>query len=168
MEARNTPSESQWAELRESQRLTTSVPKTAMAVAIDVGEWNDIHPFTKDVVGERLALHARKMVYGESTLTAASPAPSTWRFEKSSVTIRFSEAGKGLVCRGGKPGAFAISSDGRRFVWASARVDGDRVVVWSKEITNPVAVRYAWADNPLDANLFSADGLPVVPFQIKK
>ena len=168
MKAHPVPTESQWAELRESQRLSTSVPQTGMAVAIDVGEWNDIHPFTKDIVGRRLALHARKMVYEEDTLTASSPSPSKWKFEKKRVVIDFKDAGKRLVCESGTVRELAISADGRHFEWASSQIDGNRLIVWSDKIDKPVAVRYAWADNPSGANLYGSQGLPATPFQLKK
>jgi sialate O-acetylesterase len=169
MEKRQTPVESGWAALRQSQLETLSVPNTGMAVAIDAGEWNDIHPLNKELIGKRLALHARKIVYGEKQLTASGPEPYEWKFNAKDVVIKFKYAGAHLVSKG-KPelSHFAISADGKNFVWAKARIRKDQVVVWHENIPNPVAVRYAWADNPDTANLYNADGLPATPFQLVK
>jgi sialate O-acetylesterase len=168
MKPREEPGESDWAQLRESQRLTTSLPKTAMAVAIDVGEWKDIHPFTKDVIGKRLALLARKIVYGETSLVASGPEPTSWRFDKSKVEIRFKHAAGGLVSGNGKIFEVTLSADGKKFVRANAIVKGEQMTVWHEQIENPVAVRYAWADNPVKANLYNSEGLPATPFQLVK
>lgn len=168
MEPRDEPMESNWARLRESQRKAQQVANTGMAVAIDAGEWNDIHPLNKKVVGGRLALHARRLFYGENII-AGSPQPEHITFEKDKVVIRFSNAKNGLVFQGANAiKHFAISSDGKQFTWAKARVKGDKVVVWSETIANPVAIRYAWADNPASANLYNKEGLPASPFQAFK
>ena len=166
MEARGEPSESNWALLREAQLRTLAVPATAMAVTIDIGEWNDIHPMDKKDVGERLALAAESVAYGESAVVAQGPLFSSARVEGDSVVLTFTGTGGGLVARGGPPlRQFAIAGTDRRFVWADARIEGARVVVRSRRVTRPVAVRYAWADNPAGANLFNREGLPASPFR---
>ncbi len=166
MEAKKKPSESQWALLRESQLKTLSVPKTAMAVTIDIGEWNDIHPLNKKDVGRRLALAAQRVAYGDTAVVASGPLYHSARVEKNRIIISFTEIGSGLMAKGGGPlRGFAIAGADRKFVWARAIVEQDRVVVWSDQIPQPVAVRYAWADNPEGANLFNKEGLPASPFR---
>ena len=140
-----------------------------MAVAIDLGEWNDIHPLNKKDVGNRLALLARKIAYGEKNLNASSPMPAKSVFEESKVIISFKNTGKSLVVKNGTDlKSFAISNDGKKFVWAKAKIVGNTVEVWNENIKNPIVVRYAWDNNPSEANLFSKEGLPSTPFEVKK
>ncbi|SHF95567.1 sialate O-acetylesterase [Flavobacterium fluvii] len=163
------PRESNWAALRQSQLETLKVKNTGMAVTIDVGEWNDIHPLNKDAVGHRLALLASKMIYGENKITASSPMPNDSKFEKDKVIIRFANVGGGLtIKKGTELKSFAISNDGVNFVWANAKITGNKVEVWNDKISNPTVVRYAWDNNPAAANLFSKEGLPSTPFEVKK
>lgn len=169
MEEYPEPRESNWAALRQSQLETLSVPNTGMAVTIDVGEWNDIHPLNKEDVGKRLALQAQKIAYHEKNGIASSPAPKKYSFTKDHVMISFKDIGKGLMSKGGSElKYFSISNDGENFVWAKAQLIGNQLKVWNDSISNPIVVRYAWADNPQGANLFSKDGLPATPFQIQK
>ncbi len=169
MEPYSQPRESNWAVLRQKQLESLKVPNTAMAVTIDLGEWNDIHPLNKEDVGKRLALLAREMVYGERNLNASSPMPSSAVFEGNKVIISFKHVGEGLVVKNeGDLKAFSVSQDGKEFVWAKAKIVGDTVEVWSEKITNPVAVRYAWDNNPADANLYTKGGLPASPFEVRK
>jgi sialate O-acetylesterase len=169
METFPDPRESNWAELRQAQFNTLSVPNTAMAVAIDLGEWNDIHPLNKESVGNRLALLARHIAYGGNKLPASSPMPSASVFEKDKVIISFKNVGGGLIAKdGAELKSFAISNDGKHFVWAKAMIVGNTVVVSSDKMINPTVLRYAWDNNPADANLFSREGLPSTPFEIKK
>ena len=169
MEAKPEPTESNWAALREAQGQTLSVPNTGMIVTIDIGEWNDIHPLNKEAVGNRLALQARKLAYGESNLVAASPSPQKTTFETDKVVIDFKDAGKGLkISKGNEVKEMAISNDGKRFVWAKVKVAKNQITIWYPEIKNPTVVRYAWANNPDQANLFSSEGLPVTPFEVVK
>jgi len=169
MEEYPEPRESNWAALRQSQLETLSVPNTGMAVTIDVGEWNDIHPLNKEAVGHRLALLARKMTYGETKITASSPMPSTATFENDKAIISFANVGGGLtIKKGTELKSFAISNDGIHFVWAKAKISGNKVEVWNEKISNPTVVRYAWDNNPAAANLFSKEGLPATPFEVKK
>ena len=162
------PSESQWAGLRESQLRSLSVPNTAMAVAIDLGEWNDIHPDNKKTVGDRLALAAEKLAYGEN-LIYSGPLYESSKVEGNRITIIFSSVGSGLLTNDGEePGEFAIAGADKKFVWAKAKLEGDRIIVWNDAVANPMYVRYAWADDPVNPNLFNKEGLPATPFRTDK
>jgi len=166
MEVSYLPSESQWAQLRFGQLKSLSVPNTAMAVAIDAGEWNDIHPLEKKVVGERLALAARKLAYGNEKIVYSGPIYKSCIIEADSMIIEFDHVGSGLTTKGGGDlNYFAIAGADKKFVWAEARIKNNHVVVWSSEIKDPVYVRYAWADNPEGANLYNIEGLPASPFE---
>lgn len=160
------PSESQWAVLRESQLKSLSVPNTAMTVNIDLGEWNDIHPDRKKPVGERLALAAEKLAYGENVVYSG-PLYQSSVIQGNKITIKFTHAGSGLTTTDGEaPSEFAVAGPDRHFVWAKATiVSPDKVVVWSDQVLHPVAVRYGWADNPVNPNLCNKEGLPASPFR---
>jgi sialate O-acetylesterase len=159
------PAESNWAMLRESQLKSLSVPNTAMAVAIDLGEWNDIHPEDKKDVGERLALAAMKVAYKEN-ITYSGPLYESSVIEGNKIIISFTNTGGGLITiDGDTPSAFAIAGADKKFVWANAKIEGNKVIVWSDEITEPKYVRYAWADNPVNPNLFNKERLPASPFR---
>lgn len=166
MEVQYLPSESQWAELRFGQFKSLSVPNTAMVVTIDVGEWNDIHPLEKKVVGERLALAAGKLAYGNEEIVYSGPLYKSAVKDGDRIIIEFDHIGSGLVAKGGGDlNYFAIAGADRKYVWAEARIENNHVIVWSDEIKNPVFVRYAWADNPEGANLYNVEGLPASPFE---
>jgi sialate O-acetylesterase len=166
MEVQYLPSESQWAELRAGQLKSLSVSNTAMAVTIDVGEWNDIHPLEKKVIGERLALAARKLAYGNKTIVYSGPIYRSSAKEADSITIDFDHIGSGLKIKGGgELSQFAIAGADKKFVWGEAKIVNNMVVVWSTEIKDPKYVRYAWADNPAGANLYNKEGLPASPFE---
>ncbi|PMD99288.1 sialate O-acetylesterase [Siphonobacter sp. BAB-5405] len=159
------PAESNWASMREAQLKTLSVPHTAMAVAIDLGEWNDIHPDNKKDVGERLAQTALNLVYHEN-IVASGPLFQSATIQGNKINLSFTNVGSGLQAIDGEPlGDFAIAGSDKKFVWAQARIEGDKVVVWSDEVPNPQYVRYAWADNPVHANLYNKEGLPASPFR---
>lgn len=165
MDANYLPSESQWAELREAQLKSLSVPNTAMAVAIDLGEWNDIHPDNKKEVGERLAVAAQKMVYGENTVYSG-PVYQSSKTEGNRIILTFDHTGSGLTSNDGEElSEFAIAGADKKFVWARAKIDGDKIIVWSDNVPNPQYVRYAWADNPVNPNLYNKEGLPASPFR---
>jgi sialate O-acetylesterase len=159
------PSESNWAALREAQTMTLGAsPNTGMAVIIDIGEANDIHPRNKLDVGKRLALAARAKAYGEN-IEYSGPIFDSMKIDGNKATIRFQHTGGGLEAKGGEPlKGFAVAGENKKFVWAKAKIEGDTVVVWSDEIAKPVAVRYAWADNPV-CNLINKFGLPASPFR---
>jgi len=166
MEANYLPSESQWAIIREAQLKALSVPNTAMAVAIDLGEWNDIHPDNKKEVGLRLALAAEKLAYGDDSVVCAGPLYQSAMVEKNKIIVRFSHTGPGLVSADGEAlRQFAIAGADKKFVWAKASIEGNTVVVWSDAIAEPKYVRYAWADNPQGANLYNKAGFPASPFR---
>jgi sialate O-acetylesterase len=156
--------DSEWAELREAQTLTMrSVPNTGMAVAIDIGEAEDIHPRNKLDVGLRLARWALAGAYRQR-VAPSGPLYVSHAVEGDRIRVRFEHARGLKTSEGGAPADFAVAGADRKFVRAEARVEGDAVVVWSKDVPRPVAVRYAWADNPA-ANLYNADGLPASPFR---
>jgi sialate O-acetylesterase len=157
------PSDCTWAELREAQARTLSLPHTGMAVAIDVGEALDIHPKNKQAVGHRLALIARANVYRQRRLEYSGPVYHSMRIEGHAIRLHFDHA-KGLVARDGALTGFAIAGADRRFVWADARIVRNTVVVSSPQVPAPVAVRYAWHYNPA-CNLYNKAGLPAVPFR---
>lgn len=164
--AASQPGESGWAELREAQRKTLAVKNTAMAVAIDAGEWNDIHPLDKQTVGERLALGALKVAYGKKSLLASGPSLKKVKAKGGKVELTFADVGKGLETRGGELKHIAIAGADKKFVWAKAEVKGSKIVVWADSIAEPKWVRYAWADNPEGANLYNSAGLPASPFEV--
>jgi len=169
MELSDQPSESQWAELREAQLQTLSLPQTGMAVAIDLGEWNDIHPLNKEYVGKRLALAAEKIAYQDKNVVFSGPVFQSMKIKKNKVIISFANIGSGLIVKNeGELKHFAIAGADKKFVWAKARIKGNKVEVWNDAIAVPIAVRYAWADNPDTANLFNKEGLPASPFRTDK
>ncbi len=156
------PSESGWAELREAQMMTLRTPNTGLAVTIDIGDAGDIHPKNKQDVGKRLALWALAKVYGQN-LTFSGPIYKSMKMEGNTIRIKFHGVDGGLVAKGEKLSGFAIAGAGKKYVWANAKIDGEDVVVWSDKVAKPVAVRYAWADNPV-CNLYNKAGLPASPF----
>jgi len=166
------PSESPWAVLREGQRKTLSVPNTEMAVTIDVGEWNDIHPDRKKEVGERLAYGAMKLVYADKK-SPSSPLLQSAKADGNKVILSFSNVGSGLTIKDGEElSQFAIAGPDKKFVWAKAKIvpgtsygEGDKVIVWNDDVPTPMYIRYAWADNPDGANLYNKEGLSASPFQ---
>ena len=176
MAVKTEPGESGWAELRQQQLNTLSVPNTALAVTIDLGEWNELHPENKKDVAHRVALQAMKLAYDDKKVIPSGPLYQSMRVEGEKIIINFSNAGSGLMA---KPGAystnanpelkyFAIAGPDKKFVWAKAIIENNSVVVWYDEIKNPVYVRYAWADNPAGANLYNKEGLPASPFEAGK
>ncbi|WP_188929577.1 glucuronyl esterase domain-containing protein [Puia dinghuensis] len=166
MEVQYSPAESQWAELREAQLDALGVVNTAMVVTIDIGEWNDIHPLDKKDVGDRLALAAENIAYGEKGVVGSGAVYQSAKVGGDSIVISFTSVGGGLVAKGGGPlQQFAIAGADRKFVWAKARIEGSTVVVSSDEIPHPWFVRYAWSDNPEGANLYNKEGLPASPFR---
>lgn len=167
LEAQPEPVESAWAELRNAQLLSLSAPNTAMVVAIDVGEWNDIHPLDKKTVGERLALAARSIAYGETGLVSSGPVFSSMQARDNKLVIEFEQVGSGLTLVGKDPVEFAIAGSDGVYTRASAKLEDNRLVVWNKTISNPVFIRYAWADNPDGAKLYNLEGLPASPFQAR-
>ena len=180
------PGDGAWTDVRESQWSALTVPKTGGAVLIDVGEAVNVHPADKKTVGERLAALALANDYGFD-VPAYSPTFASAKFERGVAEITFAHIGKGLVARPLPPTytliavnnttaplvrnspnseleGFAICGEDQKWVWADARIDGSKVVVSSDKVPEPVAVRYAWADNPT-CNLYNKDGFPAAPFR---
>ncbi len=159
------PGESDWAELRDAQLLSTKVlPNAGMAVITDVGEQKDIHPKKKAPVGARLALAARGIAYGEK-IEYSGPVYKGMKVSGDKVVLSFSHVGKGLEARDGDLDGFAICGEDHKWVWAKAQIQPDNTVaVSSSEVAKPVAVRYGWADFPV-VNLWNKDGLPATPFR---
>ena len=180
------PTESAWAELREAQSMALRVPNTGQAVLIDVGESGDIHPRNKKEVGERLAKIALAKNFGRKG-EYSGPVYASMKVEGSKIRLRFTHSGGELVAKPlpatyrvksetGETAptvrnspqceleGFAITGEDHKWVWADAKIDGESVVVWSDKVPNPVAVRYAWADNPT-CNLYNGADLPAGPFR---
>ena len=182
----NQPGESVWAELREAQAKTLSVPNTGMVVLIDTGESEDIHPQSKQVAGERLARIALAKTYSREVVHSG-PVYTSMKIEGSAIRLSFDHLGGGLAAKEvpatydvmrktGKTAplvrnsphsqleGFAICGDDKQWVWAEAKIEGDTVLVSSSQVHSPIAVRYAWADNPT-CNLYNAADLPASPFR---
>jgi len=168
--------ESGWPWLREAQLLTLKVPHTGMAITIDVGDPNNVHPADKLDVGLRLALVAKKMVYGENVV-ASGPLFQDFKIEAGKIRVRFTEIGSGLTsgvqpwCAPGVPPfpkdrliGFYVAGDDKKWIEADASIDGDSVVVSSAQVPQPVAVRYGWANSPR-CNLYNQEGLAASPFR---
>jgi sialate O-acetylesterase len=161
------PMRSAWATMRESQTAALALPRTGQAVTIDIGETENIHPKNKQDVGRRLALVARRVAYGES-LISSGPTYRRHTARQGAIAVDFTNVGGGLVARGDSSGrvhGFTIAGADRHFVWADARIQNGQVVVSSDRVPSPVAARYAWGNNPLDANLYNRAGLPASPFR---
>jgi sialate O-acetylesterase len=161
------PANSAWATVREGQHMALQLPQTGEALAIDLGEAGDIHPKDKQDVGYRLALVALQKTYGK-TIVSSGPVFQFMQVKEGKALLSFTSTGSGLVAKGDKYGyvkGFAIAGKDGRFVWAKAAIKGSQVIVSSEQVATPVAVRYAWADNPADANLYNKEGLPASPFR---
>jgi sialate O-acetylesterase len=188
MGKKNVPGESGWAELREAQSLTLKLPHTGQAVLIDIGESEDIHPRDKQDVGERLALIALAQDYGKSVVFSG-PVYDSMKAESGNIilTLSFKHTEGGLVAKplpatylvksqshetaplvrnspNSELEGFAICGADKQWVWADAKIAGNNVLVWSDKVAAPVAVRYAWSDNPT-CNLYNGAGLPASPFR---
>ena len=169
-----------WAKIREAQTKALDIPHTGMAVAIDLADAhnpNDIHPRNKQDVGGRLAQWALHQTYGKKNLVPTGPLYKSHKIKGSKVHLSFDHVGKGLMIgkktkleptaevKGGKLEHFSIAGEDKKWVWADAAIDGDTVVVSSKEVKKPVAVRYGFTMNPANANLYNKDGIPALPFR---
>lgn len=159
------PRESNWAALRESQSSVLRLPNTGMAVTTDVGDPVDIHPTDKQTVARRMRMEALRLAYGRRDLVSSSPQYAGMKVEGNRIRVSFTGTGSGLVARGGALRRFAVAGKDGVFRWAKAEIDGDTVVVSSPEVPEPVAVRYAWDNNPIDANLFNREGFPASGFR---
>lgn len=165
-EPQQEPSDGNWARFRETQTATLTVPNTGMAVAIDIGEWNDIHPLNKKDLGYRLSLAAQKVAYQEKNVVSSGPIYKSMKIDRNKIILSFEPTGRGLVAKGSDAlHYFAIAGEDGKFVWATAVIKKNKVIVWNDKIPKPAAVRYAWADNPEGANLYNKEGLPASPFR---
>jgi sialate O-acetylesterase len=157
----STPAET-WGVVREAQRRALKLTNTGMAVSLDVGQADNVHPPDKQTVGARLALAARAVAYGEA-VESSGPLFRESTPEGNSLRVYFTHA-QGLVARGGALEGFEVAGEDRRFHVAAARVDGDTVVVNAADVSRPMYVRYAWANAPITANLYNGAGLPAAGF----
>lgn len=155
-----------WAELREAQTLTLSLPNTGMAVTSDVGEVKDIHPRNKQDVGLRLALAALSGTYKKNTV-GSGPMYQSMKTEGNKVTISFTNIGSGLMTKDkyGYLKGFEISGADQKYCYAKAYLQGNKVIVYADDVTAPIAVRFGWFDDLSDNNLYNTEGLPTVPFR---
>jgi len=163
--------ESNRAALRDAQRMALALPKTGMAATMDLGESNDMHPLNKADVSKRLMLAAEHVAYGRGNMIWTGPVYHSMKVKGDKVHVHFTEVENGLIVKGGgELHGFAVAGADNHFVPAKAVIEGKNVVVaWSESVPNPVAVRYAWADNPQGANLYNRDilfndGLPAPSF----
>ena len=152
-----------WALTRDSMRKTLALPKTGMTVNTDIGDAQDIHPKHKQEIGRRLALWALSTVYGQDR-AYSGPLYDKLEIKSGHVTLSFTHTHGGLVAKGGDLKGFAIAGADRKWAWASAQIEGDKVWLTNDEIKEPVAVRYSWANNP-DGTLCNGAGLPASPFR---
>jgi sialate O-acetylesterase len=169
MAVKQEPGQSEWAELREAQLMTLATPNTGMAVIIDIGEANNIHPKNKSDVGKRLAMWALAKTY-KKAIEYSGPLYKYMEVNGDKAIVHFDNVAGGLMVSSKQADAneplkgFAIAGADKKFVWAEAKIDGDKVVVRSDKVAEPVAVRYGWADNPV-CNLYNKAGLPASPFR---
>ncbi|MFG0250665.1 MAG: sialate O-acetylesterase [Phycisphaeraceae bacterium JB051] len=162
------PSDPAWAHLRDAQLNTSlTVPNVGQAVIIDIGEAKDIHPRNKQDVGKRLGFWAQNKVYGQTNVIPSGPVYQSMKVKDNKVTLTFDVVGKGLKTTDGKaPAEFIITDDMRNWYWADAKITSkNSVTVWSDKVTKPVAVRYAWANNPVNPNLTNSANIPATPFR---
>lgn len=166
MAPQNEPMESEWAELREAQTMTLSLPETGMAVIIDIGEANDIHPRNKQDVGKRLALAALHETY-DKEVVYSGPVYKSLKVEGNTAVVEFDLMNSEMVVKDkyGYVKGFAVAGADKKFYWAKGYQEGNKIYLTSDHVKTPVAVRYAWANNPDDANIYNAAGLPVGPFR---
>jgi sialate O-acetylesterase len=160
----NSAKGSTWAELREAQTMTLSLPNTGMAITTDIGDSKDIHPKNKQDVGKRLAAIALHDVY-KKDVVYAGPEYKSLKIEGNKIKIYFSNTGSALIAKNGELKGFEIAGDDKKFYPATAAIEGDHVVVHSDNVTTPVAVRFGWMDDAGADNLFNKEGFPAGPFR---
>lgn len=167
MEYTYLPTESNWAQLREASRRTLDIPRTAMTVNIDLGEWNDIHPDNKLDVGRRMALAARKIAYGDK-LVYSGPIIQKAQKQGQKIILSFEHIGSALsTADGEEPQEFAVAGSDKKFKWVKATLQGKQILLDISELPEAKYVRYAWADNPVNPNVINSEGLPASPFEIE-
>jgi sialate O-acetylesterase len=164
MQRHSQPGTDGWAELREAQALTAhDVRNCGLAVTVDTGDADDIHPKDKVPVGDRLAYCALAQTYGEK-IPYQGPTYASMTQLSGALKLKFAHADGGLVVKGDKLGEFSVAGKDHNWHWAGAKIEGDSVVVSSPAVPEPVAARYAWQANPL-ATLYNGAGLPAIPFR---
>jgi len=161
-----TPKQTLWSEIRDAQAAALVEPRTAMVPTLDIGDPNDLHPSNKEEVGRRLCLAARALAYDHKEPGLLAPVFSSAETRHGQLVITLKHACEGLKVQGDQPIGFEVAGADGVFVAAQARINGSEIVLWAEGVTNPVAARYAWADNPV-CNIFSATGLPLAPFSVK-
>ena len=158
------PSDSIWAEIRDAQFFVSqNVPRTALVVTTDVGDERDIHPRRKEPVGQRLALAAQAVGYGEK-LEYSGPVYDSMTIDGDKVTLRFKHVGAGLIAKDGPLSGFTVAGEDKKFYAANATIDGETIVVSSDKVPKPIAVRYGWSAYPV-VNLWNRENLPASPFR---
>lgn len=162
----NSSKGSSWAELREAQTMTLSLPKTGMVVTTDIGDPADIHPRNKQDVGRRLAALAMRDIFGKNVV-ASGPVYASVKVEGNKAVVTFSNVGSGLMAKDkyGYVKGFEIAGADRKFYYAQAQIDGNQVIVSHEKVSKPESVRYGWADDASDCNLFNEEGFPAAPFR---
>ncbi len=165
MHDKPTPSDYEWAELREAQTKALQLPNTAMALAIDIGNPDDIHPKNKQDVGKRLVLSALKVAYNKEVVFSG-PQFKSLEIKGNEIIISFTNLGSGLELRDayGYAKGFAIAGTDQKYVWAKGYQKDNTIVLYNDEIQSPVSVRYDWSNNP-DGNIYNKEGLPLLPFR---
>ncbi len=158
---------SEWAELREAQTMTLRLANTGMAVTTDLGNPDNVHPRNKEDVGKRLAANALANTYHLPITVFAGPTYQSVEFKKSQAALSFQNLGKGWLIKDqyGYIKGFEIAGADKKFYYAQARIEGEKIIVWNDKVTEPQSVRYAWTDAPIDANLFNQEGFPAQPFR---
>lgn len=152
-----------WCQVREAELKTLSLPKTGMAITLDIGNPANIHPTNKQDVGKRLAMWALGTVYGKDIATSG-PLPAGHEIKDNAVVVKFSHTDGGLVAKGGDLKGFVLAGEDKQWHDAQGKIDGEKVIVTSADVPHPVALRYAWKDNP-DCNLYNGAGIPATQFR---
>jgi sialate O-acetylesterase len=162
-----TPSESNWARLREAQNQALKLPNTAVTVTIDLGEWNDIHPLNKKDIGKRLAFAAENIAYNDKKVIYSGPTFKSQTIENGKIILTFDNVGEGITLKDGEELRwFSIADYDKKFVWAKTRIVGkNQIEVWNEDLKSPKYVRYAWQDNPEGVNFYNSANLPASPFR---
>jgi sialate O-acetylesterase len=162
-----TPAESNIAELREAQNQALKLPNTAVAVTLDLGEWNDIHPLNKKDIGQRLALSARNLAYGEKDLVHSGPSLKSYKLENDKILLTFENVGDGITSKDGENLRwFSIADYDKKFVWAKTKIlSKNQIELWNETLKNPKYVRFAWQDNPEGINFYNSASLPASSFR---
>jgi sialate O-acetylesterase len=163
----NSDKGSTWAELREAQTMTLSLPNTGMAVTTDIGNSNDIHPKDKQDVGKRLAAIALHNIY-QKNVVYSGPMYKSMKIEGNKVIISFTNVGGGLLVKNAPLKGFEIAGLGQQFFPAVATIEGDQVILQNENIKIPAAVRFGWKDDAGEDNLFNKEGFPAAPFRTDK